>query len=62
MKSREVRVLIFNSTVSREVSGTNYTPTRAITYTYIYIYVCIYVSRIPLNLTKSVSLASLARP
>ena len=24
----------FNSTVSREISGTNFTPTRAITYTY----------------------------
>ena len=31
-------VLIFNSTVSSEISGTNFTPTRAITYTYIYIY------------------------
>ena len=28
-------VLIFNSTVSCEISGTNFTPTRAITYTYI---------------------------
>ena len=25
-----------SSTVSREISGTNFTPTRAITYTYIY--------------------------
>ena len=38
-------VLIFNSTVSREISGTNFTPTRAITYTYIYIYIYIYVWR-----------------
>ena len=34
MKRREAMVLIFNSTVSREFSGTNFTPTRAITYTY----------------------------
>ena len=27
-------VLIFNSTVSREISRTNFIPTRAITYTY----------------------------
>ena len=35
-KSREAMVLIFNSTISREVSGTNFTPTLAITYTYMY--------------------------
>ena len=35
-------VLIFNSTVSREISGTNFTRTRAITYTHIYIYVCVW--------------------
>ena len=34
MKSRESMLLIFNSTVSREISGTNFTPTHAITYTY----------------------------
>ena len=31
-------VLIFNNTVSREISQTNFTPTRAIKYTYIYIW------------------------
>jgi len=34
MKNREAMVLIFNSTISREISGTNFTPTCTITYTY----------------------------
>jgi len=38
MKSKKAMVLIFNNMVSREISGINFTPTRAITYTYICIY------------------------
>jgi len=35
MKNREAIVLIINSTVSSDISRSNFTPTRAITYIYI---------------------------
>ena len=53
-------VLTFNSTVSREISGTNFTPTRAITYTYIYMYIHIYHTSSIFYTSDSVSLTSLA--
>ena len=53
MKSREAMVLIFNSTVSHEISGTNFTPTRAITYIYL-------ITLIPRNITSQLQCISMS--
>jgi len=41
VKNREAMVLIFNSTLSREISVTNFTPTHAITYIHGNISLCL---------------------